>query len=108
LGIVLKRDEAISVLKELLDNCAGLDGRGLELIASNAPTSGYQIIIKGVLDEETKQRINVILIKHQLNSQIGNLWKTKHSSNKTEPDTLIIFKTKRTFVNRNPLFTSKT
>jgi hypothetical protein len=104
----LKRDEAISVLKELLDNCAGLDGRGLELIASSALTSGYQIIVKGVLDEETKQRINVILTKHQLNSQMGNLWKTKHSLNKTEPDTLIIFKTKRTFVNRSTLFTSKT
>ena len=108
MGIVLKRDEAISVLKELLDNCTGLDEHGLELIASNAPTSGYQIIIKGVLDEETKQRINVILTKHQLNSQTGNLWKTKHSLNKTEPDTLIIFKPKRTRVNTNTLSTSKT
>ena len=108
MGIVLKRDEAISVLKELLDNCTGLDGHGLELIASNAPTSGYQIIVKGVLDEETKQRINVILTKHQLTSQMGNLWKTKHSLNKTEPDTLIIFKPKRTFVSTNTLPTSKT
>jgi hypothetical protein len=108
LGIVLKRDEAISVLKELLDNCAGLDGHGLELIASNALTSGYQIIVKGVLDEETKQRIDVILTKHQLTSQMGNLWKTKHSLNKTEPDTLILFKPERTFVNTNTLPTSKT
>ena len=108
MGIVLKRDEAISVLKELLDNCIGLDGHGLELIASNALTSGYQIIVKGVLDEETKQRIDVILTKHQLTSQMGNLWKTKHSLNKVEPDTLIIFKPERTFVNTNTLPTSKT
>jgi hypothetical protein len=99
----LQRDEAISILKELLDNCTGLDGHGLELVAFNAPTSGYQIIIKGVLDEGTKQGINVILTKHQLDSQVGNLWKTKHSLNKTEPDTLIIFKPKRTLVSTNTL-----
>ena len=108
MGIVLKRDEAISVLKELLDNCTGLDGHGLELITSNALTSGYQIVVKGVLDEETKQRIDVILTKHQLTSQMGNLWKTKHSLNKAEPDTLILFKPERTFVNTNTLPTSKT
>jgi hypothetical protein len=108
LGIVLKRDEAISVLKELLDNCTGLDGHGLELIASNALTSGYQIIIKGVLDEETKQHVSLILTKHQLTSQMGNLWKTKNSLNKTEPDTLILFKPKRTFGCTNTMSISKT
>jgi len=104
----LKRDEAISVLKELLDTCIGLDGHGLELIGSNAPLPGYQIIIKGVLDEETKQQINVILTKHQLKNQMGNLWKTKHSLNKTEPDTLVIFKPQKKPVSTNTLSTSKT
>ena len=97
LGIALKREEAISVLKELLDSRTGLDGHGLELTAPNAPTptaGGYQIIIKGILDQETKQHIQDILIKQQLSYQIGSMWKTKRSPNKTEPDTLIIYKTK--------------
>lgn len=93
---ILEREEAIIVLKELLDNSPGLDGHGLELTAPNEPICGYQIIIKGILDEKTKQFIQEILSKHQLTSQTGNLWKTKRSLNKTEPDTLIIYKTKKT------------
>ncbi len=95
LGIALKREEAISVLKELLDTCKGLDGHGLELTAPNTPTSGYQIIIKGVLDQETKQHIQDIITKHLLTHQTGNIWKTKRSLNKIEPDTLIIYKPKK-------------
>jgi hypothetical protein len=91
----LKREEAISVLKELLDNCIGLDEHNIELTKPSTPNPGYQIIIKGILDQETKQYIQKILAKHQLTSQIGNIWKTKHSLNKTEPDTIIIFRTKR-------------
>jgi hypothetical protein len=91
----LDREEAIAVLKELLDNSPGLDGHGLELTAPTEPTFGYQIIIKGTLDDETKQHIQEILSKHQLTSQTGNLWKTKRSLNKTEPDTLIIYKPKK-------------
>jgi hypothetical protein len=59
-GILLKRKEAILFLKELLDYCEGLDGHTLELALSNsieAKFGGYQIIIKGTLDEETKKRI---------------------------------------------------
>ena len=108
LGIVLKREEAISVLKELLDNCTGLDGHGLELTASNAPTSGYQIIIKGILNEETKKHIQDTVSKHQLTYQTGSIWKTKHSPNKTEPDTLIIYRPKNTALNAGkPLPVSK-
>jgi hypothetical protein len=92
--IGLKREEAISVLKELLDNCKGLDGHSLELTDPSISTSGYQIIIKGILDQETKQHIQNTITKHQLTSQTGNMWKTKHSLNKTEPDTLIIYRTK--------------
>jgi hypothetical protein len=91
---LLKREEAILVLKEILDKCVGLDGHGFELVSPSAPTAGYQIVIKGILDQETKQHIQTILTKHQLTGQTGNIWKTKHSPNKTEPDTLIIFKTK--------------
>jgi hypothetical protein len=91
----LKREEAISILKELLDNCTGLDGRSLELTAPSVGLSGYQIIIKGVLDEETKKAIQTISTKYELAIQTGSFWKTKHSINKTEPDTLIIYKPKK-------------
>jgi hypothetical protein len=101
LGIVLKRQEAICVLKELIDTCKGLDGHPLELALPNAPTStegGYQIIIKGALDEETRKQIQDILKKHQLAFQAGSMWRTKHSLNKTEPDTFIIYKPKNTLI----------
>lgn len=91
----MRREKAISVLKELLDNCTGLDGHYLELVPPNTPTStteGYQIIIKTALDQETKKYIQNILIKHQLTYQIGSMWKTKRSINKTDPDTFIIYK----------------
>ena len=93
--IILEREEAVTILKELLDNSLGLDGHSLELTAPTEPTFGYQIIIKGTIDEETKQHIQKILSNHQLTSQTGNLWKTKRSLNKTEPDTLIIYKPKK-------------
>ncbi len=93
--IVLKRDEAISVLKELLDNCIGLDGHYLELvppIAATPTTAGYQIIIRKTLDKETIDRIQRILAKYQLSYQTGSIWKTRHTVNKNEPDTFIIFR----------------
>jgi hypothetical protein len=91
----LRREEAISVLKELLDTCASLDGYYFELSPPIAPKStneGYQIIIKGAFDQETQKCIQEMLTKHQLTSQIGSMWKTKHSINKTDPDTFIIYK----------------
>ena len=96
LGIVLKREEAIALIKELLGNCSGLDGHSLELSPPNASAStvgGYQIIIRGILDEETKKCIQTILAKHQLAYQTGSLWKTKRSINK-EPDAFIIYRPK--------------
>jgi len=47
----LKREEAVDVLKELLDNCAGLDGHSLELSPPDTAGAGYQIIIRTALDE---------------------------------------------------------
>ncbi len=90
----MKREEAISVLKELLDNCSGLDGHYLELSPSSTSSTigGYQIIIHKALDEKTRNCIQAILTKHQLVYQTGSLWKTKHSINKAEPDTFIIYK----------------
>lgn len=90
----MKREEAISVLKELLDNCSGLDGHYLELAPPVTPSStgGYQIIITKALDEKTKNSMQAILTKHQLAHQSGTMWKTKHTMNKTEPDTFIIYR----------------
>jgi hypothetical protein len=96
LGILLKREEAILLTKEILDKCVGLDGHGFELVPPIPPTAGYQIIIKGILDQETKQHVQTILTKHQLTSQTGSFWRTKRSPNKTEPDILIIYKPKNT------------
>jgi hypothetical protein len=93
----MKREEAITVLKELLESCVGLDGRGLELSPPNAPTLGYQIVIKGVLDKETNKHIQNLAVEHQLAIQTGNIWKTKHSPDKAVPDTLIIYKLKTNF-----------
>ncbi len=90
-GTVLNREEAVTVLKELLD-CTGLDGHPLELTPPNTATSGgYQIIIGKPLNQETKNHITDIVIKHQLAYQTGSMWKTRRSTN-TEPDTLIIYK----------------
>jgi hypothetical protein len=91
----VRREEAISVLKELLDNCTCLDGHYLELAppnTSNSTKGGYQIIIKTALNQETKKCVQDILIKHQLTYQSGSMWKTKRSINKTDPDTFIIYK----------------
>lgn len=93
----MKREEAITVLNELLDCCKGLDGHYFELSPpyGMAPTSGgYQIVIKGALDEKTKESIEEILTKYQLAYQEGSMWKTRRSANKTEPDTFIIYKPK--------------
>ena len=90
----MKREQAISVLKELLDNCVGLDGNCLELqppIAVSSTGLGYQIVIKGTLDEQTRQKMMALLSVHGLAYQIGSIWKTKHSLNKSEPDTFIIY-----------------
>jgi len=106
----LKREEAISIIKELLDNCLGLDGHYLELAPPNTPTSnveGYQIIIGKALDEKTKNCIQEIMMKNQLTCQEGSMWKTKRSKNR-EPDTFIIYKpTNRTPVVDKPFKSEK-
>jgi len=92
---VLKRAEALTVLKELLDKCNCLDGHLVEIEPPTVPKpfgEGYQIIIKGALDGETQRHIRDIIVHHQLVSQAGSLWKTKRSLNKMEPDTLIIYR----------------
>jgi hypothetical protein len=89
----LKRDEAIAVIKELLEGVVGLDGHSLELAPPISVAGGYQIVIKGVLDEKTISDVAAIVAKHQLATQVGNIWKTRHTQ-KEQPDTLIIYKSK--------------
>ena len=92
--ISLKREEAILVIKELFDNCTGLDGHYFELSppCGSAFDKGYQIVIHATLDKKTKEQIQKLLVKHDLAYQEGTMWKTKRS--KTEPDTFIIYRIK--------------
>jgi hypothetical protein len=95
--IVMEREEAILFIEELLVDCRGLDDHPLTLTSphvSGATSGGYQIIIGGALDKETRQGIETMAAQHQLACQTGSLWRTKRSINK-EPDTLVIYKPKK-------------
>jgi hypothetical protein len=91
--VALEREEAVTVLKELIDNCPGLDGHALEIMPPNTPTSGYQIFIIKTLDDATKKCVIDIINRHQLAYQSGSMWKTKRSA--AEPDTFIIYRPKK-------------
>lgn len=92
----LKRDEATTVLKELIDSCPGLDGHPLELTppatAAAQKGEGYQIFIIKTLDEQTKKCVIDIVTHRKLSYQSGSLWKKRCGVK--EPDTFIIFKQK--------------
>ena len=69
----MKREEAILVLKELFEKCTTLDGHYLELIPPNASammSGGYQIQIKTVLDEETRNCMQDVLVKYHLTIKV--------------------------------------
>ncbi len=90
----MERQEAVTVVKELIDSCVGLDGHSFELAPPNIGTSvGYQIIIRTALDDQTKACVRAIVQKHSLAYQTGSMWKTRRSLSQ-EPDTLIIYKPK--------------
>jgi hypothetical protein len=91
--IRLKREEAVTVLKELIDNCSGLDGHALEIMPPNTPNGGYQIFIIKALDEATKKSVIQVVSGHGLAYQSGSMWKTRRSA--AEPDTLIIYRPKK-------------
>lgn len=85
------------ILKMLLEGCVGLDCHTLEMVPTNLSgekPDRYQIIIRGPLEKETKKNIQEMLTKQQLYWQTGNIWKTRQSIKKIEPDTLIIYKPK--------------
>jgi hypothetical protein len=82
-GVFLKREEAIIVLKELFEKCTTLDGHYLEILppnASSSMSSGYQVVIKTALDEETRNCMQDVLIKYHLTIKV------------LDPETFVIYK----------------
>lgn len=78
----MKREEAISVLKELFEKCTFLDGHYLALMQAGYAglmSKGYQIVIKCALDEETRICMQDILMKNGLTIKVK------------EADTFIIY-----------------
>lgn len=65
----MKRDEAVTFLKEITTTCTDMSPDSVTLFPSqvNDPIStGYQVHIKTVLDGETKQQIQSIVEKYRL------------------------------------------
>lgn len=69
----LKREEALSVLKELFEKCTFLDGHYLALIPAGYAgliTKGYKIMVKTPLDEGARNCMQDILTKYKLTIKI--------------------------------------
>jgi hypothetical protein len=65
----LKRHEAVTCLKEIANNCSNMSPDSVTLYNSKPDDSlstGYQVHIKTVLDDETKQQLQNIAEKHSL------------------------------------------
>jgi hypothetical protein len=63
-GQVTRREEAVSLVREVSDKCASLGPHGIILMPSNADdvlAKGYQLHIKANLDEENLSCINPLL-----------------------------------------------
>ncbi len=72
-GFSLKREEAISVIKELFEKCTFLDGHYLALMEAGYAglmTKGYQILIKTPIDEQTRNCMQDILMKYKLTIKV--------------------------------------
>jgi hypothetical protein len=65
----MKRDEAVTFLKEITNTCTNMSPDSVTLFNSkpdDLDSTGYQVHIKTVLDNETKQRLQNIAEKHSL------------------------------------------
>ncbi len=63
-GIGLRREEAVSLLREVSDKCENLGPNGIMLMPSNADdvlAKGYQLHIKAHLDEESLSCISPLV-----------------------------------------------
>ncbi len=88
----MKREDAISLVRELLEDCGGLDGKTLQLVPPVAAGAGYQVMLTGAFMETTVAYVKETAAKHGLICQVGSIWKTTRNSN--QPNTLIIYKPK--------------
>ena len=65
----MKRHEAVTCLKEITSTCTNMSPDSITLFNSrpdDPDSTGYQVHIKTVLDNETKQRLQNIAEKHSL------------------------------------------
>ena len=65
----MKRNEAVTFLKEITSTCGSMSPDSVTLFRSkmdDQDSVGYQVHIKTVLDSETKQQIRNIAEKHSL------------------------------------------
>jgi hypothetical protein len=65
----MKRNEAVTCLKEITITCTNMSPDSITLFNSkpdDLDSTGYQVHIKTVLDNETKQRLQNIAEKHSL------------------------------------------
>jgi hypothetical protein len=65
----MKRHEAVTCLKEITSTCTNMSPDSITLFNSrpdDRDSTGYQVHIKTVLDNETKQRLQNIAEKHSL------------------------------------------
>jgi len=65
----MKRNEAVTYLKEITNTCTNMSPDAVALFDSrpdDPDSTGYQVHIKTVLDNETKQRLQNIAEKHSL------------------------------------------
>jgi hypothetical protein len=65
----VKRDEVVTCLKEITVTCTSMSPDSVTLFNSkpdDLDSTGYQVHIKAVLDNETKQRLQNIAEKHSL------------------------------------------
>ena len=65
----MKRNEAVTFLKEITNTCESMSPDSVTLFRSkmdDQDSVGYQVHIKTVLDSETKQQVRNIAEKHSL------------------------------------------
>jgi hypothetical protein len=65
----MKRQEAVTCLKEIRVNCSHMSPEIVELINSQPDdqfSTGYQLHIQTLLDQQTKQQIRLIAAKRRL------------------------------------------
>jgi hypothetical protein len=71
----LNRNEAVSILKEIFEKCALLDGSYVSLVPPNNTkllTQGYQVHIKAPVDKMAQMCMQKLLDGHRLAMKMEN------------------------------------